>query len=107
MAVQDRVREHALLQTLGFAGSRIFGLVLIESLLVSMAGGLLGVGLALGFLTFSGLAVGTEGVTIAFLPSWSLLTTGLLVSAAVGLLAGGFPAWQASKAEIVISLRQV
>jgi putative ABC transport system permease protein len=107
MAVQDRVREHAVLQTLGFSGPRIFGLVLIESLLVSVAGGVLGVSLALGFLTFSGLAVGTEGVTIAFLPSWSQLTTGLLVSAAVGLLAGGFPAWQASRAEIVTSLRQV
>jgi len=107
MAVQDRVREHALLQTLGFSGPRIFGLVVTESLLVSLAGGLLGVGLALGFLAFSGLAVGTEGVTIAFLPSWSLLTTGLLVSAVVGVLAGVFPAWQAGWAEIVASLRQV
>jgi ABC-type antimicrobial peptide transport system permease subunit len=61
----------------------------------------------LGFLTFSGLVVGTEGVTIAFLPSWSLLTTGLLASGAVGLLAGTVPAWQAGRAEIVSSLRQV
>src|SRR5260370_15881598 len=28
MAVQDRIREHALLQTLGFSGPRIFSLVL-------------------------------------------------------------------------------
>jgi putative ABC transport system permease protein len=107
MAVQDRIREHALLQTLGFTSSRIFSLVLIESLIVSLAGGLLGVGLALGFLSFSGLAVSTEGVTIAFLPSWSLLITGLIVSAVVGLLAGAIPAWQAGRAEIVTSLRQV
>src|SRR5260370_29657176 len=98
MAVQDRIREHALLQTLGFSGPRIFSLVLIESLLVSLAGGLLGVGIALGFLTFGGLVIGTEGVTIAFLPSWSLLTTGLLASSAVGLLAGTVPAWQACRA---------
>ena len=107
MAVQDRVREHALLQTLGFSSPRIFGLVLTESLMVSVAGGLLGVGLAVGFLAFSGLSVGTEGVSIAFLPSWSLLTVGLLVSAGVGLLAGAFPAWRAGRAEIVVSLRQV
>ena len=44
MAVQDRIKEHAVLQTLGFTGWRIFGLVLAESLLVSLAGGLLGVG---------------------------------------------------------------
>jgi putative ABC transport system permease protein len=107
MAVQDRVREHALLQTLGFSSPRIFGLVLIESLLVSLTGGLLGVGLAVGFLAFSGLSVGTEGVSIAFLPSWSLLTTGLVVSVGVGLVAGAVPAWQAGRAEIVASLRQV
>src|SRR5262249_502102 len=98
MAVQDRTREHALLQTLGFSSPRIFGLVLIESLLVS---------LAVGLLAFSGLSVGPEGVSIAFLPSWSLLTTGLLVSAGVGLVAGAVPAWQAGRAEIVASLRQV
>lgn len=107
MAVRDRVREHALLQTLGFSGRRILILVLVESLIVSVAGGMLGVSLALGFLSFSGLAIGTEGVTIAFLPSWSLLTTGLSASAAVGLLAGAVPAWQAGRAEIVASLRQV
>jgi len=106
MAVQDRVREHALLQTLGFSGQRIFALVLAETLLVSLAGGLVGVGLAVGFLAVSGMAIGTEGVTIAFLPSWTLLTTGLIVSAAVGLVAGLVPAWQAGRAEIVTALRQ-
>ncbi len=107
MAVQDRVREHAVLQTLGFTWRRIFGLVLAESLLVSLIGGLLGVGLALATLSWSGLAVGTEGVTITFLPSVGLAATGLAVTAVVGVLAGLVPAWQASRAEIVASLRYV
>ena len=107
MAVQDRVREHALLQTLGFTGRRIFCLVLTESAILGLSGGMLGVGVALIVLKFSGLAVGTEGVMIAFLPSWSLLTTGMLVAAASGLLAGTVPAWQAGRAEIVAARRQV
>ncbi len=107
MAVQDRVREHAVLQTLGFSGPRIFGMVLAESLLVSITGGLLGVGLAVGLLAWSGLAVGTEGVTIVFTPSLSLALTGMIVSASVGALAGLAPAWQAARAEIVTSLRHV
>jgi putative ABC transport system permease protein len=107
MAVQDRVREHAVLQTLGFTGRRVFGLVLAESLLVSLAGGLLGVGLALVALAWGGLALGTEGVTIAFRPSAGLAGTGLVVTAAVGALAGLVPAWQAGRAEIVASLRYV
>jgi putative ABC transport system permease protein len=107
MAVQDRVREHAVLQTLGFSGPLLFRLVLAESLLVSLAGGLLGVGLALATLAWSGLAVGAEGVTIAFTPSAELALTGLTVTAAVGVLAGLVPAWQAARAEIVVSLRHV
>jgi putative ABC transport system permease protein len=105
MAVQDRVREHAVLQTLGFTGRRIFGLILAETLLVSLLGGLLGVGLALAALAWGGMAVGTEGVTIAFRPSFSLVVSGLGVIAAVGALAGMVPGWQAARAEIVTSLR--
>jgi putative ABC transport system permease protein len=107
MAVQDRVREHAVLQTLGFSGPLLFRLVLAESLVVSLAGGLLGVGLALATLAWSGLAVGAEGVTIAFTPSAGLAVTGLAVTAAVGALAGLVPACQAARAEIVASLRHV
>jgi putative ABC transport system permease protein len=105
MAVQDRVREHAVLQTLGFTGRRIFGLILAETLLVSLLGGILGVGLALAALAWGGMAVGTEGVTIAFRPSLSLVASGLGVIAAVGALAGVVPGWQAARAEIVTSLR--
>lgn len=107
MAVQDRVREHAVLQTLGFTGGKVFALVLSESLIVSMAGGLLGVGLALAALAWSGLAVGTEGVTIAFSPSPHLALIGIAVSVGVGVLAGMVPAWQAARAEIVTALRYV
>src|SRR5262249_12736015 len=60
MAVQDRVREYAVLQTLGFSGPRIFVLVITESLLVSLVGGLLGLGVALAGLHYSGLSIGTE-----------------------------------------------
>jgi putative ABC transport system permease protein len=95
------------LQTLGFTGYRIFGLILTESLLVSLAGGLLGIGAALATLAWSGLAVGTEGVTIAFAPSAGLAVIGLAVPLGVGVLAGLVPAWQAARAEIVASLRYV
>lgn len=107
MAVQDRVREHALLQTLGFSSRRIFGLVLIESMLVSLSGGLVGIGLALATLAWTGLAVGAEGVTIAFTPSPGLAVSGLIVTVAVGVVAGLVPAWKAARAEIVASLRYV
>ncbi len=107
MAVQDRVREHAVLQTLGFTGPHIFGLVLAESALTGAAGGLLGVGAALMVLQFGSLAVGSEGVSIAFAATPQLALSGLAVSLLIGVLAGLAPAVRAGRAEIVASLRAV
>jgi putative ABC transport system permease protein len=106
MAVQDRAQEHAVLQAIGFSGPRIFGLVLSEGMLLSLAGGLLGIGAALVWLLLWPIAVGTEGVTLALTPSPSLGLQGVLVSAGVGLIAGALPAWHAARAEIVPALRQ-
>jgi len=106
MAVQDRVREHAVLQAIGYSSPHVFGLVLSEGLIVSIAGGVFGVGAALAVLWWTRLAVGTEGVTIALSPSVMLGVRGLGVSTLVGVVAGTIPAWQAARAEIVTALRQ-
>lgn len=106
MSVQDRIREHAVLQTLGLRPARVFRLVVAESLLMCLLGGLLGTGLALAVLAWSGMAVGAEGVTIAFRPSWQLAAMGGVVSLIVGVLAGLFPALQAARTHIVTAIRQ-
>ena len=105
MGVQDRIQEHAVLQTIGCTGGRIFSMVLSESAILSTVGGLLGVCTALVMLQVSGMARGTEGVLIAFRPSVGLAALGLAVSVVVGLLAGVLPAWQAARADIVPALR--
>ena len=105
MSVQDRVTEHAVLQTLGYSGSKVFQLVMAESFLLSLIGGFVGVGSALIMLKYSSLSVGAEAVTIAFTPSLSLALTGLAVAGVTGLLAGILPAWQASRTNIVNGLR--
>ena len=106
MSVQDRIKEHAVLQTLGFTGSKVFSLVMIESFLLSVAGGIIGVGGAMLLLKMSSLSVGAEAVTIAFTPSFRLAITGLIISAVAGVLAGIAPAWHAAHAEIVPALQQ-
>jgi len=106
MAVQDRIKEHAVLQTLGLRPMRVFRLVLAESLLQSLAGGFLGIGLGMFLLGWWGFSIGAEGVTIAFKPSLSLAVSGAVVSAAVGVLAGLAPGYQAARTEIVTALRQ-
>lgn len=106
MSVQDRITEHAVLQTIGFSGPRVFRLVLTESVMLSLAGGLFGVGGAMVMLKLSSLSVGAEAVTIAFTPSVRLAVTGMVVAAVAGVLAGLAPAWHAARTEIVPALRQ-
>jgi putative ABC transport system permease protein len=107
MSVQDRIKEHSVLQTLGYSGVRVFQLVLAESVALAMMGGTLGVVVAMIVLRISSLSVGAEAVTIAFTPSFNLAATGLIVALLTGILAGVFPAFQAARAEIVEGLRQV
>ena len=105
MSVQDRIKEHAVLQTLGFRPRRIFGLVVTESLLLSLLGGGLGIVAGMLFLAWSGMSVAAEGVTIAFRPSWQIALHGAVASLGVGVIAGLAPGWQAAHAKIVAALR--
>jgi putative ABC transport system permease protein len=105
MAAQDRVKEHAVLQTLGYSGWRIVSLMLTESCLISVAGGVLGTIACVAFLVWKPMSLSTEGVSIDFLASPVLVIWGLGLSLVVGLVAGAIPACQAGRAEIVTSLR--
>jgi putative ABC transport system permease protein len=105
MAVQDRVKEFAVLQTIGFSGPRLFALVLTESIVLSSLGGACGVGLATLVLKIGRFAIGSEGVLVSFLATPELVLTGLFVSLVAGILAGLSPAWTAAKSEIVSGLR--
>ncbi|MFI4874301.1 MAG: FtsX-like permease family protein, partial [Blastopirellula sp. JB062] len=105
MAVQDRVQEYAVLQTLGFSASRIFGFVLSESSILSFTGGTIGVIAAMITLYFSQLSVAAEAVAVAFTPSLTLALQGILISIFAGLLAGAAPAWQAASTEVAPALR--
>jgi putative ABC transport system permease protein len=105
MSVQDRIKEHAVLQTLGLRPLRVFRIVITESMLLSTMGGILGVLGSIALLSTTGMSIAAEGVTISFQPSLSLAMQGLIVAIVVGALAGIAPAWQAARSEIVPALR--
>jgi len=105
MTVEDRIGEHAVLQTLGFSALRVFRLVMSETVLLSLVGGAIGILLATLVLWQSSLSVGAEAVTIAFEPTWHMAVTAAVVSLAIGLVAGVAPALHAARADIVTALR--
>lgn len=107
MSVQDRIKEYAVLQTIGVRPLRTMRLVLSESTLLCVLGGLAGTLIANAVLQVGGFAIGAEGASIAFRPSISLVLNGFLVSVCVGVIAGIAPATQAASVPIVKALQSV
>ncbi len=106
MSVQDRIQEYALLQIIGVRPLGTMRLVLAESTLLCVLGGLFGTLLAMLTLSLGGFAIGAEGATIAFRPSAGLAMVGASVSTVVGIVAGMAPAIQAATIPLVTALRQ-
>ena len=110
-AVAARAREIATLRALGFARSPVVVSVLVESLLLSLVGGVIG-GL-LAWAAFDGYQTATMNwqsfsqVAFAFAVTPSLLTRGLIYAAFMGLIGGLLPAIRAARLPIVTALREL
>ncbi len=107
LSVQSRVAEHAVLQTLGYSGRLVAALIVAEGVLLSLAGGLLGAAGAIAVAAWGSFALSVEGQSIPISADAGLLVTGLAVCAGLGVLAGLFPAWRASRQEIAACFRTV
>jgi putative ABC transport system permease protein len=105
MAARERLGEFAALKTLGFTPGWLSLLMLGESLVVSLAGGGLGL-----LLTFPAARAFGQAMS-DFLPVFDVSETTLWLQAAitlgVGLAAAAFPALRAGRAPIAESLRRI
>ncbi|QDU83348.1 ABC transporter permease YtrF precursor [Planctomycetes bacterium Pla163] len=104
MGVQERSKEMGVLRAIGFRESHIVRLVLGEAVSLALVGAALGVGGALLVLRTTSLAIGSEGVTVAFVVTPELLLRGFAIALAAGLAAGIVPAIRSARAEIVPAL---
>ena len=102
LAIRERTTEIAVLKTLGFRSSRIFRMVLAESMFLSVIGGLLGTIVA--FLFVTGMRKALAGV----LPDLSLppavMLQALAIMLGLGLVTGMVPALAAMRLNIVTAL---
>jgi putative ABC transport system permease protein len=110
-AVATRTREIATLRALGFGSSPVVVSVLIEAVLLSLIGGVLG-GL-IAWAGFDGYQTATMNfqsfsqVAFAFAVTPRLLAWGLTASTVMGLLGGLLPAYRAARVPVVSALRQL
>jgi putative ABC transport system permease protein len=110
MAARERVTEIAVLRTLGFQKQDILTMVLAESLLMSLFGGLLGLGLfSLAFPGFrQGLLESPMGGFAAGMRLFpEVLIVGFAITVSIGLAAGLVPAIRSAQRGITDGLRQV
>lgn len=107
LSVQDRVKEHAVLQTLGFRTGLIARMIIAEGLVLGVLGGAAGTALAAAFLAWGKFSLSTEGLSIHASPDVRTSLLGIGIAAGVGVLAGLAPAVQAGRREIAQSFRAV
>ncbi|HET6164995.1 MAG TPA: ABC transporter permease [Planctomycetota bacterium] len=105
MAVGERVRELAVMRTLGYREGRLARLIVGESLLLAAAGAALGFGGALLVIRFTALSIGVEGVLVSFSTSPALFVRAFAVAAIAGVAAAALPAWRATRSEVAAALR--
>lgn len=100
-ALRERIPEFGILKTLGFGNGQVLALVLVEALLLTVIGGLIGLGLAklMAMAMASTLSqFGVAGI------GWPVVWRALLAMLALGLAVGMLPAIRAMRLKIVDAL---
>jgi putative ABC transport system permease protein len=105
MSARERLAEYAVLKTMGFRPQHLAGLIMGESLLLALMGGL--IGLALTFPAVYIFRTQLGQYFRVFPLTRFTLALGLTTAVAVGLLAALLPAWRASRVGIAEALRKV
>ncbi|HUJ42121.1 MAG TPA: FtsX-like permease family protein [Opitutaceae bacterium] len=103
-SVRERTGELGVLKAIGFTNGNVLALVLLESCLLAVAGGALGLGLAR-------LVIARGDPTGGMLPLFAFPNRDVLLgfgfSAALGLITGFFPALQAMRLRVADALRRM
>jgi putative ABC transport system permease protein len=106
MSIRERTGEIAILKTLGFSPGTVLTMMVSESILIAMVGGLggsLGARLVYGSVDMQMLSGGfLQGFTVA----WSTIWMSLAIALVVAFASTAFPAWTASRIPIADAVRR-
>lgn len=105
LAVRGRIKEAAIMQTIGWSRLNVGALTLWEGAILGLVGGAIGVACCLLLFTFAPVTLGNEGVILSVGASPSTIAGSLAVSIILGLISTVWPAWSASRRPLADSLR--
>ncbi|MEU6406024.1 FtsX-like permease family protein [Streptomyces sp. NPDC046985] len=97
MSVFERAQEIGMLRAIGLDRRSVKRMVRLESLVISLFGGVLGIGLGVFFGWAAGRLLGAELATYELVLPWARMGVFLLLAAAVGVLAALWPARRAAR----------
>jgi len=104
MSVLERTREIGVLRALGWRRARVLRMVLQESLVLGVIGGVCGIFMGLGLGKLLGMAPGTYGsIDLSYTPQ--LFVQAIIVAMIAGMVGGLYPAWRATRMRPVEALR--
>lgn len=107
-AVAQRQREIGTLRALGFSRGAVLLSFLLESVLLALLGGLLGVGgaMLMGFVEFPMMDFsGWSEVIFSFVPTPRILLTAIVFGCVMGIVGGFLPALRAARTRVVEAIR--
>ncbi len=107
MSVRSRIREVALLKTLGFTRGRVLSIFISESVALSIAGGVVGILVAIPLLAFLTRQFIGFGIPLNMKVGPHTAALSLLAAVTLGLVSGYLPAHKASRINIVEGLRHI
>ena len=102
LSIRERTREIGVLKTLGFSGPHIFALVLGESVLLALLGGM--PGLALAWAATVALRPSISNFLPGFALNGSIAAQGVILMLALGLVTGFIPGLNAFRLRIAAAL---
>jgi putative ABC transport system permease protein len=107
MSIRERRTEIAVMRAIGFQSGTILFMILSESLLVALIGGVLGCGAA--FLTFKFFSIGAvaAGPLANVRVSPQIVAETMILAALIGIVSAFVPAYSATRRNIVEALRMV
>jgi len=104
MSVFERTREIGVLRAVGWRRRRVIGLILGETLTISLLGGILGIGFGVGLTSLAALSPAVESI-LQGVYTPQIFLQALLTALLLGTIGGVYPAWRASRLEPVEAMR--